>query len=274
MVGTPLFRRLPRGMALTAAGKAFVERARRVIEDVDLAVAAARRAARGEDGGLSVGFTTSAAFHPFVARVVRTLRQMSPGVQLRLEEGSTSTLIAALRDNRIDVGFIRTPVEGAEGLTIEPLFDEPMVVALPDQHPLAVACAAGQASRVALAALKGETFILYRRPSGPGLYDTIIAACLSCGFSPIVGQEAPMLVSTLSLVAAGLGITIVPQSLARLETNGIAYLGLDHDPPLIAPLLLARRAEPLDGAVKAFVAHVRVEAQDHHALSAERRDGP
>jgi DNA-binding transcriptional LysR family regulator len=258
MVGTPLFRRLPRGMELTDAGRSFVARARRVIADVDLAVESARRAARGEEGGLSIGFTTSAAFHPFVSLAVRTLRQSSPNVTLKLEEGSTSDLIAALKGNRIDAAFVRSPAEGTDGIVIEQLLEEEMIVALPDQHPLVPDGDRNrERRRIPLVRLAGETFILYRRPTGPGLYDKIIAACRSSGFSPIVGQEAPMLVSTLSLVAAGLGLTIVPESLARLETNGISYLGLDLRPPLTAPLFLAFRDEPLDGVVSAFIAHVR-----------------
>jgi DNA-binding transcriptional LysR family regulator len=258
LVGVSLFRRLPRGMELTEAGRGFVERARKVIADVDLAVEAARRTARGEEGGLSIGFTTSAAFHPFVSLAVRTLRQSSPSVTLKLEEGNTAELIAALKGHRIDAAFVRSPVGNADGIVIEPLLEEDMVVAVPSQHPLAnQAEGGGGAQRIPLGRLAGETFILYRRPTGPGLYDKIIAACQSCGFSPIVGQEAPMLVSTLSLVAAGLGITIVPDSLARLETNGIAYLRLAIAPPLTAPLFLAYRDEPLEGVVAAFVRHVR-----------------
>jgi DNA-binding transcriptional LysR family regulator len=271
MVGTPLFRRRPRGMDLTEAGRGFVERARKVIADVDLAIEAARRTARGEEGGLAIGFTTSAAFHPFVSLAVRTLRQSLPSVTLKLDEGSTAELIAALKGHRIDAAFVRSPIGNADGIVVERLLEEEMVVAVPSQHPLFGGTGgddgADKPRRIALGALADETFILYRRPTGPGLYDNIIAACLSCGFSPIVGQEAPMLVSTLSLVAAGLGITIVPDSLARLETNGIMYLRLDLSPPLTAPLFLAYRDEPLDGVVKSFVRHVRgaaAEPADRH----------
>lgn len=264
-VGTRLFRRLPRGMALTEAGRTFVEKARQILADVDLAIEAAQRSARGEAGGLSIGFTTSAAFHPLVSVSVRTLRKSSPGVDLKLEEGNTSDLIDGLRSKRIDAAFVRSPVESA-GLIIEPLLDEEMVVALPDQHALLLGLngQGGARPRIDLAALAGETFILYRRPTGPGLYDNIIAACRSSGFSPIVGQEAPKLVSTLSLIAAGLGISIVPDSMARLETNGISYLRLNNDPPLTAPLFLAYRAEPLDGPIRGFIEHVR--AQVHKSV--------
>lgn len=137
MIGTPLFHRLPRGMALTAAGQTLVERARIILADVDLAVEATQRSARGEQGNLAIGFTSSAAFHPLVSSMVRSLKQSAPDVALALEEASTGDLIEALRAERLDVAFVRSPVDASAGLVIEPILDEEMLVALPDQHPLA-----------------------------------------------------------------------------------------------------------------------------------------
>jgi DNA-binding transcriptional LysR family regulator len=266
-VGTPLFTRLPRGMALTEAGRVFVERARQIIADVDSAVEATRRVARGEEGRLSIGFITSAAFHPFVATCIRTVRETAPGIALQVEEGSTSDLIQSLRTNRIDAGFIRWPIESADDLCFDHLLDEDLVVAMPERHRLARPAAAsagaveGGTPPLRLEALAGETFVLYRRPTGIGLYDLIIAACRSAGFSPQVGQEAPKLLSTLSLISAGLGLSIIPSSMAHLGTNGIAYRRLEMDPPLTAPLFLAYRAEPATGAPAAFIAQVRRESR-------------
>ncbi|POR48889.1 LysR family transcriptional regulator [Bosea psychrotolerans] len=261
-VGAQLFRRLPRGVELTDAGRTLLEKVRLVLADVDLALDAARRTARGEQGGLVIGFTSSAAFHPLVASVVRLLRQTVPGVTLALREGNTSDLIGELRSERLDAAFVRSPVERPVGLVVEPLLAEEMLVALPDQHAIAerLAKRSGQGmleGRIALAELAQETFILYRRPSGPGLYDSIIAACRAAGFSPRIGQEAPQMVSTLSLVAAGLGVSIIPASMARLETNGIAYARLDDLPRLTAPLHLAYREEKPSGALERFIDCVR-----------------
>lgn len=261
-VGAQLFRRLPRGVELTDAGRTLLEKVRLVLADVDLALDAARRTARGEQGGLVIGFTSSAAFHPLVASVVRLLRQTVPGVTLALREGNTSDLIGELRSERLDAAFVRSPVERPVGLVVEPLLAEEMLVALPDQHAIAerLAKRSGQGmleGRIALAELAEETFILYRRPSGPGLYDSIIAACRAAGFSPRIGQEAPQMVSTLSLVAAGLGVSIIPASMARLETNGIAYARLDDLPRLTAPLHLAYREEKPSGALERFIDCVR-----------------
>jgi DNA-binding transcriptional LysR family regulator len=145
------------------------------------------------------------------------------------------------------------PVGEAAGLTIELLAEERMLAALPAHHPRL----ASRPSRVALADLAEETFILYRRPTGPGLYDAIIAACRAAGFSPRIGQEAPRLLSTLSLVAAGLGVSIIPESMRRLDTEGIAYLPLPDAPDLVAPLYLAFRAADLSGAAQRLIAQVR-----------------
>ncbi|MGV1761372.1 LysR family transcriptional regulator [Rhizobium sp. A22-96] len=252
LVGATLFQRLPRGVALTEAGRTFVDRARIILQEVDLAVEATRRNARGEEGSLAIGFTSSAAFHPLVTTAVRSLGEISPGVRIKLEESSTSDLIDALRAQLIDVAFVRSPVEQSKGLTVSKILDEEMFVALPDSHRL-VAKGARRTSPIQLSDLADESFILYRRPSGPGFYDAIIAACGRAGFSPQVKHEAPRLMSTLSLVAAGLGISIIPNSMTRLETNGIAYLPLDRRTQLVAPLHLAHRNEPSGGALKLFI---------------------
>ncbi len=106
---------------------------------------------------------------------------------------------------------------------------------------------------LALSELAGETFIFYRRPVGPGLHDAIIAACDRAGFSPQTGQEAPRMLSTLSLVAAGLGVTLVPASMSRLAADGVAYRALDPTTQLTAPLNLAHRRDETAGAAQRFI---------------------
>ena len=103
--------------------------------------------------------------------------------------------------------------------------------------------------------------MLYKRPGGPGLYDTIIAACKSAGFSPRVGQEAPRIISTLNLVAAGIGVSIVPASLQRLQMDGIVYRKLEDMPQLTAPLILACRRGENAAAVQRFIDLVRTSAE-------------
>src|SRR6266481_2357836 len=218
-----LFRRKPRGVELTQAGQALFAEALAILRQVDHAVTAARRTARGEAGRIGLGFTSSASFHRFVPQVIRDYRETHPLVGLSLEESGTGELVAALLEERLDAAFVRSPITTsaggpAEGIAVHSVLEEAMVAALPAGHALA----AGPAARpLALAALMTETFILYRRPLGPGLYDAIIAACQRAGYSPQIGQEAPRMLSTLSLVAAGLGVTLIPASMQRLGVAGI-----------------------------------------------------
>jgi DNA-binding transcriptional LysR family regulator len=248
-----LFRRKPRGVELTDAGRALLSDANAILAHIQHAFATTRRTARGEQGRITVGFTSSAPFHPFVPRVIRAFREAFPLVSLTLEESGTTELVQDLREERVDAAFVRTAVSDPAGLTLDALLDEAMVVALPSEHGLAEEDGSG----LTLRRLAGETFIVYRRHSGPGLYDAIIAACHAAGFSPLVGQEAPRIVSTLNLVAAGLGLSIVPASLRRMHMDGVTYRDLTGDAQPSAPLLLATRRGDVSPAVRQFLTLVR-----------------
>jgi DNA-binding transcriptional LysR family regulator len=248
-----LFRRLPRGVALTAAGEAFLTEARGILERVGEAGVAARRAARGETGRIGIGFTSSASFHPLVPRAIRAFRDDHPHVALSLEESGTGELVEAIQAGRIDAAFVRSPIAAAAEIAVHSVLVEEMVAVLPAGHRLAAA----MRPPLALEELAGETFILYRRPLGPGLYDAIIAACQRAGFSPRIGQEAPRMLATLSLVAAGLGVTVVPESMQRLQVEGIAYRPIDGDAGLVAPLNLACRRIETTPAARRFIALAR-----------------
>jgi DNA-binding transcriptional LysR family regulator len=248
-----LFRRKPRGVELTQAGEAFLAEARAVLDRAEHAALAARRAARGEAGRLGLGFTSSASFHPLVPRVIREFRDASPLVAWSLEEAGTAELVEGLRAERIDAAFVRSPIGAAADLTVHSLLEEEMVAALPAGHRLA----RRTKTRLPLAALQSETFILYRRPLGPGLYDAIIAACQRAGYSPRIGQEAPRMLATLSLVAAGLGVTLIPASMQRIGIEGVAYRALDRKAGLVAPLNLAYRRSEDSPAARRFIALVR-----------------
>jgi DNA-binding transcriptional LysR family regulator len=249
---TQLFRRKPRGVELTPAGLALLDEARAILARADEAVAAVKRTARGEAGRIGIGFTSSASFHPFLPRAIRAFRETHPLVALALEESGTTELVDALRARSLDIAFVRSPVGESDDLFVRPLLEEAMVAALPSGHALS-----GGHDPLPLAALADETFILYRRPVGPGLHDAIIAACDRAGFSPTIGQEAPRMLSTLSLVAAGLGVTVVPASMSRLEAEGVAYRPLDASALLTAPLNLAYRRDEISAAVRRFVGLVQ-----------------
>ena len=115
-VGAALFVRRPRGVELTEPGRVFLDEARAVLAQVERALASTRRTARGEQGRIAVGFTSSAPFHPFVPRVIRAFREAHPLVSLSLEESGTPDLIEGLRSERLDAAFIRTAVPDPAGL--------------------------------------------------------------------------------------------------------------------------------------------------------------
>jgi DNA-binding transcriptional LysR family regulator len=247
-LGVTLLIRLPRGVRPTEAGTALLEEARVLLTRAEGIPETVRRAARGEQGRLAIGFTSSAALHPFVPEVLRRYRQILPGVSIVLEEAGTGELVGALMKEQLDAAFVRSPVASMSGLLVDPVLDEPMLAALPMGHPLADKTD----KPLPLAALAGEAFILYRRPAGPGLYDAILASCRRAGFSPAVAQEAPRLPATLSLVAAGLGISIVPASMRRIGGDGIVYRTLSGCPGLSAPLHLVMRQARLAPALARF----------------------
>jgi DNA-binding transcriptional LysR family regulator len=252
-----LLRRKPRGVELTEAGTALLDDARAILARVDLAVATARRTARGEQGRISVGFTGSGLFHPFVGRVIRTYRHEHPLVSVALEEGNGAVLLNALKTQSVDAAFIRSPRPVPHELVREPLIEERMVVALPTAHPLARARGGSKDRGLPLRALAGETFIAFGQDNWPGLYEPIFAACRAAGFTPNVGQMAPRVISALNLVATGLGVSIVPTSLQRLRMDGLSFRPIMGRPQVTAPINLVFRRGEASAAVRRFIEQAR-----------------
>jgi DNA-binding transcriptional LysR family regulator len=249
-LGVSLLDRSAYRIELTDAGRVFAAEAARILGDARSAVQAARRAASGATGRVRVGFTESASFNPLVTSTLRSFRSEFPAVEVSLEEHPSTELIVALREERIDAAFVRPPLPAERGLTLDLLEKEPLVVAVPSGHPL-VNC-----REVALGSLAAETFILYPRAVRPGLADTVVAACQAAGFTPKVGQYAPQLSSTINLVAASLGISIVPDSMRCLQASAVAYLPLRGE-PLHALLGIASRSEEGSAVVHNFIAAAR-----------------
>ena len=237
-VGTSLFQRLPRGVALTDAGGSFLLDAREILERVRLATEHAQRVARGNLGRIRVGMINSAPFHPFVPRLIREFGQCYPEVTLSLEENTTPQLAEAVRDGSVDVALVRPLLGEATGLVIETLFDEEMVVALPEGHHLS------RLTSLTLAALAQESFVLFPRPVGSGLYDEIISACRRAGFSPHIGHEVRQVTSIANLVAADLGVSMVPASMQQVLSTGVVYRPIAGDAPKARMSLVYRKDDP------------------------------
>ncbi|MBX4872096.1 LysR family transcriptional regulator [Rhizobium bangladeshense] len=231
-VGAALFHRVPHGAELTAAGTAFLGEAKAAVAAAEKAKLAAQRANRGETGRLSLGFTASSAFNPIVSTTIRSFRARWPEVRLALTEMNTLALMQKLERGELDATFMRPGLDDPAGIRLRRLADEPMVIALPASHPLA------RHSSLPLAALANEPFILFPRLVGLSLYDDVVLACRKAGFELTVAQEAPQISSVVNLVAADLGVSIVPASISQIRLEGVVYTPIDG-PPAVARLALA-----------------------------------
>ena len=246
-VGAALFHRVAHGAELTEAGKAFLDGVREMPHLAERATMAARRAARGETGSLRVGFTASAVFNVVVPSAIRAFRRAYPDIYLTLQEDHTTQLVAGLREGTLDAVFLRPDTSGSGELQFRRLSDEPMVVAVPKRHPAAAR------EEIDLAILKDDPFLLFPREIGPTLYDTIVEACRNAGFEPKISQLAPQLASIVNLVAAELGVTIVPASMMQVRVMGVAYRQITGQSPT-AQLALAYRRGETSPVVRNFIA--------------------
>jgi DNA-binding transcriptional LysR family regulator len=263
-IGFELFVRMPRGVTLTPAGQVFAEDAQRLLQDLQQSVEKAHRIARGELGTISIGLTSSAAFHPFTTETIRAFRAVCPEVAVELAELNAAEIIERLAAGQIQAAFLRKPVDAREGVAFELLLDEPMVVVLPVGHPLLKGAsrssgkeAGKKRPQVSLKALAHEDFILVRRPGAPGMYADILAACRQAGFVPRIAREVPRMVSGINLVATGLGVTLVPASMQRYDQVGTVYCTLMNPANLSAPLHLAYPAGLRNSAATRFIELVK-----------------
>ena len=252
-LGVTLIDRSSYRIALTDAGQAFASEAARILDEVRNAARLARSAARGATGRVRVGFTESASFNPLVTSALRGFRAAYPDVEVSLEEHPSTELAMGLREDRIDVGFVRPPLREERGLAFDLLEKEPLVVAVPGGHRLA------RRRSVVLTDLAAETFILYPRTVRPGLADEVVSACEAAGFTPRVGQHAPQLSSTINLVGASLGISIVPASMRSLQPRTVVYVPLQGE-PLHALLGTAYRTDERSAVVRHFIEQAKAAA--------------
>lgn len=236
-IGVALFLRNRRKVDLTAAGRLLLPEARAVLAQAEKAVLVARRAGRGEVGRLEIGFTGSAPFNPLLPQTVRDFRERWPEVQLSLNEMSTTAQFEALAAGRLDVGFLRPgqPMEMV-GMDQRLLLREPLLVVMTAEHPLAAQAA------VRAADLADQPFILHPRAIGTGLFDKVMTLCAAAGFAPRVAVEAHQMSTVVTLAAVGMGVSIVPEALRRLNTAGVAFRPME-DEGAFMDLIAARRAD-------------------------------
>lgn len=255
-VGAPLFKRTSHGVELSEVGLVFLPHAKRAVADAEQALRAAQQAASGEVGLIRMGFTSSAVFHPLVSHSIQEFRELHPKLEISLSEGITEQLLADIAGSELDAAFVRIVSTPSDELGVVELPAEKLKVALPRSHPLA------RRKLLELADLAEEKFIMVPRGRGSALYDEIFSACQAAGFDPMVIQLAPQLTSAVNLVAAGLGISIVPEAIEQVQLDEVRYIGI-REPAPRAQLSLAYHRQSI--AASRFAAHLQ------HSLATTRR---
>ena len=238
-VGTALFHRVPHGAELTEAGAAFLAAVAAIPGQAAGAVKLAQRAARGETGRLSLGFTGTAALNPLIPEAIRAFRRAYPEVVLTLTEANSVALVEGLLEGRLQVAILRPAATDPAELAVHNLADEPLVAALPATH-----AAAALPGPIDLAQLAADPLILTPRAIGTSLHDVAVGACRAAGFEPSLGQPAPQIASILSLVSAELGVSLVPVSMCQLGMRGVVYRRLCDPEPTVGLAVAYPRYRP------------------------------
>ncbi|KPH87161.1 LysR family transcriptional regulator [Komagataeibacter intermedius] len=254
-LGVLLFQRLTRGVRLTDIGLVLLDQARALLGMQQQFLATAQGLARGEKGHIRVGLAGAVSLLPMIPLTVRRFREVWPDVTIYLEESNTPALRKSLHDRAIDIAIVRPPVPDGAGLLVSPLLEEETVVALPKGHPLAIH------RHLELEMLVDEPFIIFPRELGPGFHDAILSACHNAGFTPRMGQQAPQIASTVPLVAAGLGVSVVPRSLHQIHSGGVTYHSLGAKAPR-AELAIAMRAGQHVPLLANFISTLRACCRD------------
>lgn len=222
-IGTELFARDRRSVALTPAGEAFLEPARLTIENARIAREQALRAVRGEVGRLRLGFT-AIAFYGLLPEALQAFRRRYPDVEVELVEMNSPSLETALTSGSIDLAILHPPL-GHPDLIVKTLPDEPLVLALPESHPLAAL------DEIPIARLAGEPMLIAPRHIGPQIYDRMIALFQAQGVTPHVVQEVTPMTTLSGLVAAGTGLGFVTRGLSLQPRPGVVYRPVTPTPP-------------------------------------------
>lgn len=249
-LGVALFHRTNRRVQLTEAGGAFLEEVYRLLAQLDRAVSTARRANRGEIGRLRLGFVNSATYQ-LLPDLCRAFRREYPDVVLDLQEHTSDFQLETLENGTLDVGLYRADAERYRPqlpptLTMATVSREPLAIALPKGHRML-----GQQA-VSLADLAQEPFILSPQRVYPSYYDQILRLCLEAGFTPQVVHEPILVTTIMSLVSAGMGVSIVPISVGNLEWTGVAFAPI-AEADAISDMVAIWRRDDASPVLRAFL---------------------
>lgn len=235
-IGVELLARTTRNVSLTPAGAVFYDDALRILKSVDEAVDRVKRFGDGQLGGLRVGFTGSASYRQ-LPEFVRIVKAEMPGVSLDIHtEMLTPEQEEGLANSELDIAFLRPPTR-TPGISSRLVGREPLVLVVSAQHGLS------RRESVSVGELRDEGFIMYPAGSGSVVNDAVVHACLAAGFVVRSEQEATKTSTVLSLVAGGLGVALVPDSVRSFRLDGVAFVAVD-DAPMIDLALAWRENDP------------------------------
>lgn len=229
-VGARLLARTNRSVALTPAGKQFLADARQILSQVDDAAARAARLHQGETGELRIGFTSSAPFIKAVSDTLSSFRQRYPDVHILTRETNTREQIAPLNEGTLDLGLMRN-TQLPDTLAWQMILREPLLALIPRDHPLA------QRASVSLAELAREPFVFFDPHVGTGLYDDILGLMRRYQLVPTIAQEVGEAMTIIGLVAAGMGVSILPASFHRVQLNEMRWVPI-REPEAVSEMWL------------------------------------
>ncbi|MBZ7671106.1 LysR family transcriptional regulator [Klebsiella grimontii] len=220
-IGARLFARTNRSVSLTEAGRQFLADSRQILTQVDDAAARAARLHHGETGELRIGFTSSAPFIKAVSDTLSTFRRRYPDVHIQTRETNTREQIVPLNEGALDLGLMRN-TQLPETLIWERVLREPLLAMVPRDHPLA------SQPRVSLRELAREPFVFFDPHVGTGLYDDILGLLRRYDLTPTIAQEVGEAMTIIGLVAAGLGVSILPASFRRVQLSEMCWLPIEE----------------------------------------------
>jgi DNA-binding transcriptional LysR family regulator len=251
-LGTSLFARTKRSVALTPAGAALLPEARRILQQAGALPDLVRRAASGESGLLSLSFVSTADYS-VLPPLLREFRERYPQVQIDLREATTDVQLEDLAQGRIDAGLLIPPLTDKAKAELDYLtvLSEPLIMAAPK----GLKALRGK-SAVALKAVADIPLIIFPRRIAPAFHDAILASFRDAGLTPRIGQEAIQMQTIVGLVSAGMGIALVPQSVSNLKRPGVEYKPLT-DNTLPIETGLAWRRDNMSPVLRAFLELLR-----------------
>jgi DNA-binding transcriptional LysR family regulator len=233
-LGVKLFERLARGIRLTPAGESFYNDVRKVQLDLDQARTRARNIALGQLGRVDVAIAPGPVSHPIVSRMFRTLRERRPALQINMKMIYSEEQIGALQSQLVDVGILYK-VTSEKWLTYTPIASDRLTIAIPADHPLATK------PSLKLEDLEDQPMIWPTRSHSPHLHDRLLATMYNRGISPRIEVEVHSTESTISIVAMGVALGFISQSLAYLAPPSVVVRDIE-DCAIELPLCMAWRS--------------------------------